>query len=230
MIQNTLDGIPMKKHQFLTGNMLKIIAAISMLLDHSGLIFFPHEMGFRIAGRLAFPIFAFMIAEGCHYTRSRWRYWGMIAALAAVCQAVYYFAAGDTYLSVLVTFSLAIPAVFALMEWEKTGSLLWGAVTAGLIVLIWLLNRWLEIDYGFWGCMLPVIVYAFRGRGQMVGLTLGLCMVAGQFGGLQWWSLLAVPLLWCYDGTVGKRKMKYFFYIFYPAHLALLQVLAWVLG
>ena len=220
----------MKKHQFLTGNMLKLIAAFSMLLDHGGLLFFPREMGFRIAGRLAFPIFAFMIAEGCHYTRSRWRYWGMIAALAAVCQAVYYFAAGDTYLSVLVTFSLAIPTIFALEEWKKTGSWGWGLATAGAVGVIWLLNRCLEIDYGFWGCMLPVFVAAFRGKWQMVSVTLGLCLVAADFGGLQWWSLLAVPLLLCYDGTVGRRKLKYFFYIFYPAHLAILQVLAWVLG
>ena len=220
----------MKKHQFLTGNMLKLIAAFSMLLDHGGLLFFPREMGFRIAGRLAFPIFAFMIAEGCHYTRSRWRYWGMIAALAAVCQAVYYFAAGDTYLSVLVTFSLAIPTTFALEEWKKTKAWGWGLATAGAVGVIWLLNRCLEIDYGFWGCMLPVFVAAFRGKWQMVGVTLGLCLVAADFGGLQWWSLLAVPLLLCYDGTVGRRKLKYFFYIFYPAHLAILQVLAWVLG
>ena len=220
----------MKKHRFLTGNMLKLIAAFSMLLDHGGLLFFPREMGFRIAGRLAFPIFAFMIAEGCHYTRSRWRYWGMIAALAAVCQAVYYFAAGDTYLSVLVTFSLAIPTIFALEEWKKNGSWGWGLATAGAVGVIWLLNRCLEIDYGFWGCMLPVFVAAFRGKWQMVGVTLSLCLVAADFGGLQWWSLLAVPLLLCYDGTVGRRKLKYFFYIFYPAHLAILQVLAWVLG
>ena len=109
--------------------MLKLLAAFSMLLDHVGLFFFPGEMGFRIAGRLAFPIFAFMIAEGCRYTRSRWRYWGMIAALAAVCQAVYYFAAGDTYLSVLVTFSLAIPVVWALREFQKTKKWYWAAAT-----------------------------------------------------------------------------------------------------
>ena len=220
----------MKKRQFLTGNMLKLIAALSMLLDHGGLIFFPREMGFRIAGRLAFPIFAFMIAEGCHYTRNRWRYWGMIAALAMGCQGVYYFACGDTYLSVLVTFSLAIPTVFALEECKKTKSWFWGLVTVLLTGLIWQLNRYLEIDYGFWGCMLPVVIAAFRGKWQMIGLPLGLCLVAADFGGLQWWSLLAVPLLGCYDGTVGRWKMKYFFYIFYPAHLALLQVLAWVLG
>ena len=221
----------MKKYQFLTGNMLKLIAALSMLLDHGGLLFFPREMGFRIAGRLAFPIFAFMIAEGCHYTRSRWRYWGMIAALAAVCQGVYYFAAGDTYLSVLVTFSLAIPMVYTLEAWKKDRAWGWGLLLAAQVAAVWLLNRRLEIDYGFWGCMLPVFVAADRGtRAHCVGLISGLVFLAASIGGLQWYCLAALPLLLCYNGRVGKRKLKYFFYIFYPAHLAILQGLAWVLG
>lgn len=217
----------MKKYQFLNGNTLKLIAAFSMLLDHAGLMFFPQEMAFRIAGRLAFPIFAFMIAEGCRYTRNRWRYWGMIAALAAVCQAVYFFAAGDTYLSVLVTFSLAIPVIFVLQEWQKRKNWPWALALAALVAAAAYLNRVLTIDYGFFGCMLPVWVAAVPGA-QWVGLAVGLILLSADIGGLQWYSLLAVPLLLCYDGTRGRRKMKYFFYIFYPAHLALLQVLAWI--
>ena len=179
----------MKKHQFLTGNMLKLLAALSMLLDHAGLLYFPHEMGFRIAGRLAFTIFAFMIAEGCKYTRNRWRYWGMIAALAAVCQAVYYFAAGDTYLSVLVTFSLAIPVVWVLQELRKKKSWLWGICFCALVAAVAWMNRVLTIDYGFWGCMLPVWVAAVPG---VMGLTIGLICLSADIGGIQWYSLLAV--------------------------------------
>ena len=209
--------------------MLKLLAAFSMLLDHVGLFFFPGEMGFRIAGRLAFPIFAFMIAEGCRYTRSRWRYWGMIAALAAVCQAVYYFAAGDTYLSVLVTFSLAIPVVWALREFQKTKKWYWAAAFCVLVAAVAYLNRILTIDYGFWGCMLPVWAAAIPGA-PVAGLLCGLVALSADLGGLQWYCLLAVLPLACYNGTLGKRKLKYFFYIFYPAHLALLQGLAWLLG
>ena len=47
----------------LSGNALKIIAAISMVIDHTGMLIFPGEDIFRIIGRLAFPIFAFFIAE-----------------------------------------------------------------------------------------------------------------------------------------------------------------------
>ena len=219
----------MKKHQFLTGNMLKIIAAVSMLLDHGGLLFFPREMGFRIAGRLAFPIFAYMIAEGCRYTRNRWRYWGMIAALAAVCQIVYFVAAGDTYLSVLVTFSLAIPVVWVLMELRKKKTWPWALAFAALVAAVAWLNEVLTIDYGFWGCMLPVWVAAIPAA-PVAGLATGLIFLSQDIGGIQWYSLLAVLPLLCYNGTVGRRKMKYFFYIFYPVHLAALQGLYWLLA
>ena len=228
-VQKLPGEAAMKKHQFLTGNMLKIIAAVSMLLDHGGLLFFPREMGFRIAGRLAFPIFAYMIAEGCKYTRNRWRYWGMIAGLAALCQIVYFLAAGDTYLSVLVTFSLAIPVVWILQEVQKKKTLFWALALAAMVAAVGYLNRVLTIDYGYWGCMLPVWVAAIPGA-PAAGLVIGLILLSWDIGGVQWYGLLAVPLLWCYNGTVGRRKMKYFFYIFYPAHLVILQALAWALG
>lgn len=55
-------------------NVLKIIALISMIIDHIGLVFFPEQIVFRLIGRLSFPIFAFFVAEGWYYTRSKKRY------------------------------------------------------------------------------------------------------------------------------------------------------------
>ena len=66
---NVLDYTPKKIG--LTNNQLKIIAMISMLIDHIGLQMFPDLLIFRIIGRLAFPIFAYMIAEGCFYTKNK---------------------------------------------------------------------------------------------------------------------------------------------------------------
>ena len=60
-------------------------------------------------------------------------------------------------------------------------------------------------------------------------LALGLALLGFATGGIQILSLLAIPLLYCYNGQRGKWKMKYFFYIFYPAHLVLLQGLAMLL-
>ena len=74
----------------LSGNQLKVIAMIAMTCDHVGLQLLP-QLGFlRIIGRLAFPIYAYMIAEGCRYTHDRGRYFFRLASLALVCQGVYY--------------------------------------------------------------------------------------------------------------------------------------------
>ena len=55
-------------------NVLKIIALITMLIDHIGCIFFPNIIVFRVIGRLSYPIFAMFIAEGYYYTKSRKKY------------------------------------------------------------------------------------------------------------------------------------------------------------
>ena len=70
----------------LSNNQLKIIAMISMFIDHLGLQIFPTESIYRIIGRIALPIFAYMIAEGCKYTRKRWLYLLKILSLGLICQ------------------------------------------------------------------------------------------------------------------------------------------------
>lgn len=236
----------MLRFQGLSGNALKIIAAVCMLIDHVGVMLFPELTVLRIIGRLSFPIFAFMIAEGCRYTRNRLRYFLTIFCLAAVCQIVYYVYDRDLYMCVLVTFALSILVICPLQNFKcaETGlkKCLWAFVTAAAVAGVWLLNRSVTIDYGFWGCMLPVFASAFQGRGKAAESALdrkvvhvltmgaGLLLLAADSGGIQAYSLLALPLLMAYSGQVGKWKMKYFFYVFYPAHLAALQAVALLLG
>ena len=220
----------MKQNQ-LSGNALKLIAALSMLLDHMGLMLFPRITFFRILGRLALPIYAYMIAEGCRYTRSKRRYFLGIFLLAAVCQAVYFFATGSLYFSILVTFSLGIPVVYALQNRQSRRDLPSGLLLLAAVGAVWLLNRVLTIDYGFWGCMLPVFASLPRETQHWrIGLLgVGLVLLALSLGGIQWYALAALPLLLLYSGKRGKQNMKYFFYIFYPAHLVLLELLAMLL-
>lgn len=220
----------------LTGNMLKLIAAFSMLLDHTGMLLFPQAIAFRIVGRLAFPIFAFMIAEGCHYTRGRKRYWGLITVLAAVYQFVYLVVDGSLYFSVLVTFSLSILTIYTL-DAVKTNPrpasfwLFWLMLAA-----LWWLNQVFVIDYGFWGCMLPVFASLPRRTRydrpgiRLLCLAVGLLLLSLDIGGIQMYSLLSLPILLCYSGKRGKWNLKYFFYIFYPAHLVALYVIQMLVG
>jgi hypothetical protein len=79
-----------------------------------GMLLFPGNMALRIIGRLAFPIYAYMIAEGCKYTRNRLRYFLSLFLLGAACQLVYFVVDGSLYFSVLITFSLSILTIYAL--------------------------------------------------------------------------------------------------------------------
>ena len=217
-----------------SGNALKLIAAALMLIDHVGLIFFPDNMVFRMIGRPALPIFAFFIAEGCRYTRSRARYFGMIFLLAVICQIVYFVVDGSMYLSVLFTFSASILCIFALQYAQAKRTALSALVFAGAVAGVYLANRLVTIDYGFWGCMTPVFAALLRNTRfdrrwiNTLMLGAGLVILALDLGGRQFWALLAIPLLLLYSGRRGKWRMKYFFYIFYPLHLAALQLIAWM--
>lgn len=226
----------------LSGNALKIIGAVSMLLDHVGGILLPSVEILRVLGRLAFPLFAFLIAEGCRHTRHKWRYFGGVLGLAALCQGALYLYERSLEMNVLVTFSISILLVYAL-QWfsvtlPKGRTRPWRFVAATLTLLaglasVLLLDRFLELDYGAVGCMLPLfaaIPYVAEKKGgdtarlaSVALFGLGLLLLSLVKGGIQPCSLFALPLLLAYSGARGKAKLKYFFYVFYPLHLLLLK-------
>lgn len=219
----------------LSGNALKILAALAMTVDHVGMTLFPGIQAMRFIGRLAFPIFAFMVAEGCAHTRSMGRYFLHMVVLALVCQSAYTIAMHSWFLCVPVSFALSIPLILTLQTWKKAddgpSKTLWAVVFLAGVVAVWMLTRYVTLDYGFWGCMMPVAASMFRDtdtkldRNLIHVLAMGAVMVpvALSLGSWQWWSMLALPLLLLYSGRRGKYKMKYFFYIFYPAHLLVIQ-------
>lgn len=223
----------------LTGNQLKLIALITMTIDHVGMMLFPRMRILRVIGRIAFPIYAYMIAEGCRYTHNRRKYLFSMMLLAALCQVVYFFAMGSLNMSVLVTFSLSIGMIY-LAEYAKAGGRfgtpgLFLAV-CGLFFLVYLTHDVFlpktdfGIEYGLWGVLLPVFPYFGEDRRKKLRyFILGLALLNLSFGGIQWFSMAAVPLIALYNGTRGKRKMKSLFYIYYPAHLVAIYFLSLIL-
>ena len=218
--------------KFLSGNVLKILAAIFMAIDHMGVILFPRVEILRIIGRLALPIYAFMIAEGCKYTRNKKKHFGMIFGLGAVCQIVYYLFDGSLYFSILITFSLSILMIYAMQYWKQKKTVLSGLVFVTSVIATYLLNQWFTIDYGFWGCMLPVFAALPHGTDRdrlsvnTTMLGIGLIFLGLSTDAIQCLALLALPLLYAYNGKRGKLNLKYFFYIFYPTHLVALEGIA----
>ena len=219
-----------------TGNQLKLIAMISMTLDHIGLHLFPSLWFLRLLGRIALPIYAYMIAEGCRHTRNRKKYFLRIALLAALCQVVYYFAMGSLYMCILVTFSLSILLIYAIENYQfrrDLGSqlLAFGALLLVFFLCVALPALWkgtdFDIDYGIAGVLLPVLIYF--GREKTKYLTAGLILLGLGYGGLQWFALAAVPLLGMYNGQRGDQNIGIWFYLYYPLHLLILHGLSLIL-
>ena len=221
----------------LTGNQLKLFAVIVMTIDHIGHILFPGVMWLRIIGRLAYPIFAYMIAEGCTHTRSMPRYFATMAGMAAICQVVVYFVTGSLYQYILVTFTLSILLIGVLKKALQTQSTLWWLITSAALGTIWMLTQWLpaqlsgtdfSIDYSFWGVMVPVLVWLGKTKGQKLLLeAAGLVLIAGNVNNIQTLALCALPILALYNGQRGKWKLKYFFYLYFPAHIVALEIIAY---
>lgn len=236
----------------LTGNQLKIIAAVAMLIDHIGVLLFPDVAFLRIIGRLAFPIFAFMISEGARYTKSKPRYLLTIFVLASLCQAAYIVSGGFEPFNILITFSISIAIIFALNNFksklfEKERSVLRSsislAVLLSLVTLAYIATRLVLIDYGFAGCLAPVAasLLDFRGieapeklkkldniplRAICLFVPIYFVMLRNMRAGDYFVSpflFAALPLLLLYSGKRGTAKLKYFFYIFYPLHLVILE-------
>ena len=211
----------LKEKAGLTGNQLKILAMIFMTCDHVGFQLFPQFPILRILGRLALPIYAYMIAEGCRHTRDRKKYLLRLAALALVCQIVYFFAMGSLYQCILVTFSLSVCLIW-LYE-SKRNHFFWGLLAAWFLCQVvpdLLPHTDFYIDYGIWGVLLPVAIYlAHSHRHKLLAAAILLTGLALDFGGVQWLGLLALLPLSLYDGTRGKAPIKWLFYLYYPLHL-----------
>ena len=134
----------------------------------------------RILGRLAFPLYAFCIAEGFYYTHNRKRYFSQIFVLGLVCQTVYFIADGSMYLGVLIAFSLSIILMWTLDGVKKALAAKNGVIKSAAIFVLSLaavaaLCYFMTVDYGFVGILLPVLAFASDKKWVRLGLfSLGL--------------------------------------------------------
>ena len=227
----------LRKRAGLTGNQLKLIALAAMTADHVGLVLLPSWQLLRYIGRIAMPVFAWMIAEGCRHTRSRGRYFWSIALLGSLCQTVAWLVTGTLYQNILITFTLSVLLIFLLDAAESRIWCRWllPIALAAVFFLTAVLPEWFPgqdfaIDYGFFGVLLPVLFYRGENKWQQILLgALDLAALSLLREPAQWLCLLSLPLLALYNGQRGRIKMKYLFYIYYPAHLAAIYLLEFLL-
>lgn len=200
----------------LSGFGLKWIAMISMLIDHVGMALYPQYLFLRIIGRLAFPIYCFLLVEGAVHTSHKKQYLGRLFLFALLSEIPFdLLVSGRLFYSgaqnVFFTLLLGLLAVFALERWRASG---YGTVLSLLLVLVAWFAR---TDYGGGGVVIILLLYLFRQQKLLRTVSFGVATVL-LYGGLQNYAILSMGPVLCYNGKRGPR-VKYFFYVFYPAHL-----------
>ncbi|MGN0477358.1 MAG: TraX family protein, partial [Ruminococcus sp.] len=148
---------------FISGNALKLFALLCMTIDHIGTHILNDYTPFRIIGRLAFPIFAYMIAEGCKYTHNKLKYFLTIFIEGVILQVFIFLLSDSTHMNVLITFSISIGIIYVVdyaihsqnfYLWVLPMIMIVGALfICGELPVSFL--KWdFHIDYDFFGVML----------------------------------------------------------------------------
>lgn len=210
---------------------LKSIACVTMLIDHISAVFAPW-VGLRIVGRVAFPIYCFLLCEGVEHTRDPKRY-ALRLGIGAVLSEVPYdllFFGGMTWMrsSVMVTLLLGLFAVLGIRRCEKS----WGKMLAVVVAVS--LAELLGTDYGGMGILL-IVLFAIPMPG-VARLALMAVMCCSSDGitmtvldisvPIQVFALLALLPIGLYSGQkrTSSRVLQWGFYLFYPVHLLALLV------
>ena len=233
----------------ISGAALKWIAIVSMLVDHFACVFFygnyvnqnngflngcfgGNEQAFvqtysilREIGRLAFPIFCFLLVQGALHTTSRRNYLGRMLVFCFISEIPFDLALHGSvftlkYQNVFFTLWIGLFLLFT-MEWLEQNEkrwLQWPAIFAAIF-----LAEALRTDYGGHGIVLIVVFYLLR-YAEKWRILLGSFYEIFIMGIGEAAAALAFIPMHFYNGTKG-RSMKYFFYAFYPLHLLVLYLI-----
>ena len=210
----------------LSGSALKVVAVLSMISDHAAYFLLPSESllyeVLRILGRIAFPVFAFLAAEGFLHTSNRVKYALHLLLFALLSEIPWFllFGADGTH-NVLFTLLLGILVLAVFASFPKR-PFLGIAVLTTVAVTATLFG----VDYEWRGVLLVAVFYLFgsaapaflpSGKSAQLICAFPLMMHYGFLG-----ALAAAATLFLYDGSRGFIRgslAKYAFYAFYPLHL-----------
>lgn len=223
----------------LSGKTLKQIAVCSMLLDHIGFLllpFGPLYVCFRTVGRLAFPLFSFLLIEGFLHTGNRTRYGQNLLLFAIASEIPFNLACHRTLLfpesqNVFFTLFLGLLMLTAFQHNPCLQNPLFPPyaflseiknilLSTGIVVFFACLAILLRCDYQAYGIILIALLYWYRTGVFSIALpALFAAFLSVNFFGAAVFSMIFIRL---YNGTRGHQHNKYFYYLFYPLHLLLL--------
>ncbi|MBR4889671.1 MAG: TraX protein [Clostridia bacterium] len=221
---------------------LKWLAMLTMLIDHIGAVFVtgPWYIWMRMIGRMAFPIYCFLLAEGAVHSHSRLKYALRLLLCAVVTEPIFDYTLHDGWFksghqNVLWTLLFALLAImigdFRSRKW-RSPLLSWGGRILSLLLKVLALlsmmklAEWMNTDYGGYGVAMAVCFYWLHRVRWLSWLTAG--ALTWLKGGLQIYAVWALAPIALYNGRKGRSSR--WFYLFYPAHLAVLGLAAYIVG
>lgn len=197
-----------------------------MVIDHVGAILFPDQIWMRVIGRVAFPVYAYCLAEGFRYTSDYRRYLGRLALFAILSEipfdlAFYGVPFSFAHQNVFFTLTLGLILLWVLERFREQLLL-----CAGAFMVLCFLAQALHMDYGAGGLLMVFAFYlAQQGTSPWIGWGIFVFInLFGYAGGVQWAAILALLPIGLYSGKAGKKKQRFFYWI-YPLHLLLLWVI-----
>ena len=209
---------------------LKIMALVSMIIDHYGAIFHEGVDIYRIIGRLAFPIYCFLLVEGYMHTKDIKKYGIRLFIFALVSEIpfdlAFYGKIEFGHQNIFFTLLIGLITIYFLDKKEGRFKNNKSLVIAASILAATLLY----VDYSFIGIIYILAFYYYKElpkskRLQKVGLVL---LASNLLAGImQQYSLLALPIIYLYNGELGPKNkvLQMLFYIAYPLHLAIFYLL-----
>lgn len=210
---------------------LKLIALITMIIDHTGAIFFSGQDLYRIIGRLAFPIYCFLLVEGFFHTKSREKYATRLFIFALISELPFDYAffggLNGSHQNIFFTLFLGLSGIWISESFRHKNPLVSIAGFVGAAELAALLNT----DYTILGILYILIFYFARSMPHglkeiYILLAIG---TATSFlsGSIQMYAIFAVIPIMLYNGKpgLGSRLLQYGFYAAYPVHLMILYLI-----
>lgn len=237
---------------------LKLIATITMLIDHIGMALVyewaclaidAHSVyaqplcvlydWMRLIGRIAFPIYCFMLVEGAHHTRNMKKYRNRLLLGALLAEIPFDLLLADKpvsfeYTSVMVTLLLGLLMVENMQKMS-------GIWKIALILPFYVLAELLHTDYAGHGILIIAMLELTRGLEKekllrLIGFSLllwfGVAIPVGPFMiPMELFGLLSMIPMYCYSGrkATHSQVVQWAFYLFYPVHLMILWILKWIL-
>jgi hypothetical protein len=194
-------------------------------------------MVFRLIGRLAFPLYAWMIGNGYKHTSNAGKYLWRLVWMGLISQLPYRLIMttinpGFNGLNIFTTLVLGLLGVM-LVNQKQTGGLVKILGVIGLVAV----GETIKVDYGGLGVLLTIGLGKWVENRIKSGLFLGFVVLISlviYWSGLNWLAilrvgtLLALPLILAYNGLQGSKRFNWLFYWIYPVHLVILLIIKMV--